>query len=284
MNLAFPTIQRAKVIQGFGNWNPKMYPGGRHMGIDIASSVGTPIYAACPGVVEVVQLVNLHGYGRHVIIQHGDFKSLYAHLHKVLVVEDQTVEAGAAIGEMGGDPSDDDKVDGASTGPHLHWEVLLNKTPDLDFVKTPYGFAVDGFAYLLKYFSPLPTHRGTVVEKSGVRVRPTPSNAIMSDYFDSFSVGKAFEIAKVNDVDEKGYVWAKVNSLRDEWVCVEYQKRKYVEVQRLAVSDQPSAPLPPSTGASPQIEEHDLGGEKAARLDEVERLIKFLEGRKSELQ
>ena len=278
MNLAFPTIQRARVIQGFGNWNPKMYPGGRHMVIDIAANVGTPIYATCPGVVQDVQLVNLHGYGRHVIIQHGDFKTLYAHLHKVLVVEDQTVEAGAVIGEMGGDPSDGDPIDGASTGPHLHWEVLSNKQPDVDFVKTPYGWAVDGFAYLLKYFAPRPIFTGKVVENSGIRVRPVPSDAIKNDYFDSFSPGRIFEIADIKAVDGKGYVWARVNALRIEWVCVEYQKRKYVELSA------PAGGQPSVESGGKESDQSAVISEKLIRLDELDGMIRYMQARRKELK
>lgn len=280
MKLAYPTSEKARFIQGFGNWNPALYPGGRHMGIDIAAVVGTPIYAVCPGVVEFVNVFGAHGYGRHVVIEHGvEFKSLYAHLHKVLVVAGQTVEAGQVIGEMGGDPNDSDKIDGASTGPHLHFEILINHQPDMDFVKTPHGYAVDGFAYLLKHYAPHPIFTGRVVEKTGIRVRPLPNNANPKDFFDSFSFGKVLDIAEVKDVDSKGYVWARVNALRTEWVCIEYQNKKYVTLTPLAPT-----PLPPSTGTSPQIEEHNLGGENEIRLDEVNRMIAYLQARAKELQ
>jgi len=280
MRLNFPTATKARIIQAFGNWNPAMYPGGRHMGIDIAAAVGNPVFAACPGIVDLVHETGAYGYGRHIIIEHGDFKTLYAHQHKVFVRVGQTVDAGFQIGEVGGDPTDDDKVDGASTGPHLHFEVLLSKQPDMDYVKTPYGWAVDGFNYLLKYYAPRPLYVGRVVELTGIRVRPAPSNTNKDDYLDSFSFGKVFDIAEVMPVDGKGYMWARVNSLRTEWVCLEYQKRKYVDLKPLAVSPQPSPSVP--AGTSPQLPSEI--GEKEIRLDEMNRMIAYLQERAKELE
>lgn len=69
MILTYPTTPTAYTVQRWGNVNYSMYPGGRHMGIDIGGPmVGAPIYAVCDGVVKEVNLVGAHGYGRHVII------------------------------------------------------------------------------------------------------------------------------------------------------------------------------------------------------------------------
>lgn len=89
--------------------------GRMHQGIDIASSIGTPIYAAKPGVVEYADW-NDGGYGYLVEIKHSDgSKTVYAHNDRILVQEGQQVEQGQQISEMG--------TTGRSTGPHLHFEI-----------------------------------------------------------------------------------------------------------------------------------------------------------------
>lgn len=285
MNVKFPTFATATIVQRWGNVNPQMYANGRHMGIDIAGIVGTPIYAACDGTVEEVNVVGAHGYGRHVIIQHDGFKTLYAHLHKVMVAQGETIEAGHIIGEMGGDPHDDDKIDGASTGTHLHFEVILPEQPKVDCIKTFAGFTVDPFPYLLNRFAPAPMFRGKVIERTGVRIRPEPSNAIASRYVGSFSSGDEFDIAKLEQPDSRGYTWAQVRSVRPEYVCVAYQGREYVKlgsVPDVVVSYEPDGSTMDDPAGGP-------GGpatvdEKAIRLDEVNKLIAYLQNRLSELK
>lgn len=272
MNLVYPTSPTALQVQGFGNSNPAMYPGsGRHMGVDIAAKVGTPIFAACPGIVDTVNLVGAHGYGRHIILEHGDFKTLYAHLHKVFIYAGQTVEAGALIGEMGGDPTDSDKIDGASTGPHLHFEVILPTEPKIDYVKTFMGWTVDPFKYLLDRFAPSPIWVGTVIDRQGLRVRSEPDNATAKNVLYALQKNAKFEIVEV--IFPKGDTWARIRSLRNEWVCVKYQKQVYVELsavsdERLAESGGDAIPAPDA---------------KAERIDELNRMIAYLEARRNEL-
>jgi hypothetical protein len=273
MNLAYPTAPTAQQVQGFGNSNPAMYPGtGRHMGIDIAASVGTPIFAVCPGIVDTANLVGAHGYGRHVILEHGEFKTLYAHLHRVFVYAGQTVETGALIGEMGGDPTDSDKIDGASTGPHLHFELILDKEPKVDFVKTVLGWTVDPFKYLLERFASPPIWIGTVIDKAGLRVRTAPDNATGKNVLYALQKNMTFEVAEL--IFPKGDTWARIRSLRTEWVCVKYQKATYVELAPPTGLDTPRE----SGGATRPPE-----AEQAARLDEVKKLIAYLEARAKEL-
>ena len=89
--------------------------GRMHKGIDIAAPVGTPIFAAAPGVV-VYARWNSGGYGNLVDIQHPDGSlTRYAHNNRLLVREGQQVDQGQQISEMGST--------GHSTGPHLHFEV-----------------------------------------------------------------------------------------------------------------------------------------------------------------
>jgi murein DD-endopeptidase MepM/ murein hydrolase activator NlpD len=88
-----------------------------HRGIDIASDIGTPIYAAADGVVEYAGW-NSSGYGNMIEIRHSDGSmTRYAHADRLLAAKGTQVEQGEVIAEMG--------ATGFSTGPHLHFEVHL---------------------------------------------------------------------------------------------------------------------------------------------------------------
>ncbi len=89
-----------------------------HTGIDIGSGMGTEIYAANSGTV-VVAGWSSKGYGNYVVIDHGGGKStLYAHMSKIKTSKGAKVTKGAVIGLVGST--------GYSTGPHLHFEILIN--------------------------------------------------------------------------------------------------------------------------------------------------------------
>jgi len=91
--------------------------GRMHRGIDIAGPVGTPIFAAAPGVV-VRSGWNSGGYGNMVDIRHPDGSlTRYAHNSRLMVQEGQQVRQGQQIAEMGST--------GYSTGPHLHFEIHI---------------------------------------------------------------------------------------------------------------------------------------------------------------
>ena len=98
-----------------------------HMGLDIANRNGTPVNASASGVV--IYSGYHGGFGKKVIIYHGfGYTTVYAHLYKIYVDVGQEVEKGENIGLMGST--------GYSTGPHLHYEVLVdgvNKDP-MDFL------------------------------------------------------------------------------------------------------------------------------------------------------
>ena len=88
-----------------------------HLGIDIANSVGTPIYAGNSGIVALAG--RLHLYGKSVVINHGQgVSSSYNHLSKIHVAADEQVEKGQLIGLMG--------ATGQVTGSHLHWGMVVN--------------------------------------------------------------------------------------------------------------------------------------------------------------
>lgn len=87
-----------------------------HTGLDFPSEPGTPILAAAGGVV-VVQEYH-PAYGNMVEIDHGnELITRYAHSSKVLVKKGDLVKRGQKIAEVG--------TTGRSTGPHLHFEVLV---------------------------------------------------------------------------------------------------------------------------------------------------------------
>lgn len=100
-----------------------------HMAVDIANSAAPPVIAADGGVVLYVEY-GKYGYGRHVIIDHGNgYQTLYAHMSEIYVNVGQNVAKGGIIGKMGSS--------GRSSGTHLHFEVrrggtLLNP---LNFLK-----------------------------------------------------------------------------------------------------------------------------------------------------
>lgn len=94
-----------------------------HAGIDIANSIGTPIYAVADGVV--IDVGPTAGYGAWVKLRHNDGTvTLYGHINTWLVSKGQRVMAGDQIATMGNR--------GQSTGPHCHFEVLLNGTNRID--------------------------------------------------------------------------------------------------------------------------------------------------------
>ena len=88
-----------------------------HSGLDIKVQTGDTIYAAFDGKVRITSYQR-RGYGHYVVIRHNNgIETLYAHLSKKLVTEDQNVKAGDPIG-LGGNT-------GRSTGSHLHFETIL---------------------------------------------------------------------------------------------------------------------------------------------------------------
>lgn len=105
--MAWPTVGHR--ITQYYSW--------RHNGLDIADKVGTPLFAADSGTVEYAKWST--GYGYNILINHGGGKETrYAHMSKFYVKRGDKVSKGMTIGEMGST--------GWSTGPHVHFEVLIN--------------------------------------------------------------------------------------------------------------------------------------------------------------
>jgi len=129
---AWPAVGNYTITSNFGK---RTSPGGigstYHKGIDIAGSTGDVVTAVEKGTVEKAD--NYEGYGNCVVIDHGNgLKTLYGHLSRITTKEGDEVEMGTQIGEIGST--------GNSTGPHLHFSVLL----DDKFVDPkPYLFGKD---------------------------------------------------------------------------------------------------------------------------------------------
>ncbi|SDB49509.1 Peptidase family M23 [Flavobacteriaceae bacterium MAR_2010_188] len=87
-----------------------------HFGMDFTAARGTPVYAAGDGVITRADN-KATGYGNHIRIDHGyGYVSLYGHLYKYNVKENQKVKRGDLIGFVGST--------GRSEAPHLHYEIF----------------------------------------------------------------------------------------------------------------------------------------------------------------
>jgi len=102
----------------FGNREDPIEGGAAyHTGIDISLDAGRPVYATAAGKVEAAWYNG--AYGRMVVIDHGyGLKTRYAHLAGFAVAPGDQVERGRIIGYVG--------TSGRTTGPHLHYELLVN--------------------------------------------------------------------------------------------------------------------------------------------------------------
>jgi murein DD-endopeptidase MepM/ murein hydrolase activator NlpD len=128
---AYPSILPVDsyVTSPFG-WRRNPF-GGRssefHRGVDLAASTGTPVKATGKG--KVISATYDTTYGRIIVIDHGyGFVTRYAHNSQLLVKAGDEVERGDIIAKSGST--------GRSTGPHVHYEVLVDGEPQnpLDYV------------------------------------------------------------------------------------------------------------------------------------------------------
>ncbi len=105
-------------------YGPRIHPitkkNSTHTGIDIRAALGTSVYAAASGTV--IKACYNTAYGNMIIIDHGNgLSTLYGHATQLLVKVGDTVNQGDTIMKAGST--------GYSTGPHLHFEVRKNGTP-----------------------------------------------------------------------------------------------------------------------------------------------------------
>jgi murein DD-endopeptidase MepM/ murein hydrolase activator NlpD len=114
--MIWPTVGR--VTQGVSGW---------HTALDIANSTGTAISAADGGCIVYSGWDNT-GYGYTILIDHGKLRTRYAHMSRLYYSYGDCVNRGTVIGAMGST--------GNSTGPHLHFEVIIEGYGRVN----PYGY------------------------------------------------------------------------------------------------------------------------------------------------
>lgn len=132
-----------------------------HNGIDVKVQKGDTIYAAFDGKVRITSYQR-RGYGHYIVIRHNNgIETVYAHLSKKLVVQDQVVKSGQPIG-LGGNT-------GRSTGSHLHFETLLmgkNINPELMFDFTNQRVTGDFYTYRKGVYQEYDKKTGKIVESA----------------------------------------------------------------------------------------------------------------------
>lgn len=134
-------IAQAVMRSGFGlRRHPILGYSKMHTGVDWSAPRGTPIYAAGSGVVELAERNG--GYGNQIKIQHTNgYETAYGHMSGFAkgMKEGLRVRQGQVIGYVGST--------GLSTGPHLHYEVLVNgRFVNPMRIKVPRGREIEGAA------------------------------------------------------------------------------------------------------------------------------------------
>lgn len=116
----WPSAVSTRVTSEFGKRNkPNAKATSIHRGIDIGAPLGSNVLAAEAGTVVTAGYNSSYGY--YVTINHGGgYVTLYAHNSKLLVSKGDTVTRGQVIAKCGST--------GNSTGPHIHFEVMVNGT------------------------------------------------------------------------------------------------------------------------------------------------------------
>ena len=156
-NFTMPTTN-TKITDVFG-YRPRRRR--VHNGIDIKVQKGDTIYAAFDGKVRITAYQR-RGYGHYIVVRHNNgIETVYAHLSKKLVVEDQVVKSGEPIG-LGGNT-------GRSTGAHLHFETLLmgqNINPSLMFDFERQDVTGDFYTYRKGVYQEIDKKSGKIVESA----------------------------------------------------------------------------------------------------------------------
>lgn len=132
-----------------------------HNGIDVKVQKGDTIYSAFDGKVRITAYQR-RGYGHYIVIRHNNgLETVYAHLSKKFVVEDQNVKAGTPIG-LGGNT-------GRSTGAHLHFETLLagkNINPALIFDFERQDVTGDFYTFRKGVYQEIDKKTGKIIESA----------------------------------------------------------------------------------------------------------------------
>lgn len=132
-----------------------------HNGLDIKVQRGDTIRSAFDGKVRMASFQR-RGYGHYIVIRHTNgIETVYAHLSKKLVIQDQNVKAGQPIG-LGGNT-------GRSSGAHLHFETLLagkNLNPALMFDFEKQDVTGDFYTYRKGVYQEVDRKTGKIVESA----------------------------------------------------------------------------------------------------------------------
>lgn len=122
MPIGYPVLDDHRLTSNFGpRRDPFTGRSAMHEGIDFAGTYGIEIFTTAPGVISFAGRRN--GYGNVIEIDHGHgLVTRYAHLQEILVEEGDEVDYLDRIALMGST--------GRSTGAHLHYEILVNGTPE----------------------------------------------------------------------------------------------------------------------------------------------------------
>lgn len=154
-----PDRRKYKLSSAFGyRSDPISGRRAMHKGVDFAMKPGNPVYATGDGVVESVSF-EFFGYGNSLLIDHGfGYKTRYAHMKSIGVVEGMKVKRGECVGQSGNS--------GKSSGPHLHYEVIYKGYPvnpynfyDLDMTPEEYATMVQSSADASERITLHPSHQ-----------------------------------------------------------------------------------------------------------------------------
>jgi len=114
-NMTLPL--KGKITSAFGaRENPVTGKGDWHTGVDIAAAEGTAVAAAWPGSVSFIGSDDI--YGNYIVIDHGGFKTRYCHCSSIAAAMGARLRQGETIAFSGNT--------GMSTGPHLHFELIVD--------------------------------------------------------------------------------------------------------------------------------------------------------------
>jgi murein DD-endopeptidase MepM/ murein hydrolase activator NlpD len=153
---------------GFGDRNhPLLGVNKMHTGVDWGAPLGTPIYASGTGIIDKAGWEN--GYGKYIRIRHTNgFETAYGHMTAFArsSLPGARVRQGQVIGYVGST--------GLSTGPHLHYEIIINGRPvDPMRVKLPRGRVLEG--QLLASFEQERDRIDRIAQRAGSRLAQTNS-------------------------------------------------------------------------------------------------------------
>jgi murein DD-endopeptidase MepM/ murein hydrolase activator NlpD len=114
-------LDHFQIESGFGQRaDPINHRSAFHSGMDLSSAYRSPVLSTAPGVVTFTGVKGEYGRVVEVTHAHG-IVTRYAHLHRILVAPGQKVQAHQVLAELGST--------GRSTGPHVHYEVLVDGVP-----------------------------------------------------------------------------------------------------------------------------------------------------------